>query len=128
MYIICILSSYVRKMVSIKLIMLFSFWSPDKVCAKGRYGKNCTGRCSANCVDGACDHVDGRCVQGCNPGYQGTTCSNGIFISRKTRHFYTGNCANVNLLLIKVNLTTSLKPYQIPNVNRAHTSSTLNHC
>nr|XP_022308196.1 receptor-type tyrosine-protein phosphatase C-like [Crassostrea virginica] len=48
----------------------------DKVCANGQYGQNCTGRCSSNCVDGACDHVDGRCVQGCNPGYQGTTCSN----------------------------------------------------
>ena len=102
MYIFFRLLSYVRQMVSIELLILFSFWSPDKVCANGKYGQNCTGRCSSNCLDGACDHVDGRCAQGCNPGYQGTTCSNGnLSLSAKQNISTQAIVLNVKLLVNK---------------------------
>ncbi|GFN78794.1 Zinc finger protein [Plakobranchus ocellatus] len=45
-------------------------------CSDGRYGSGCSQTCSVNCAGqgNPCDHVDGRCTQGCDPGYQGSKC------------------------------------------------------
>ena len=46
-------------------------------CTSGRYGQDCTEMCG-NCAGGAvCDHVDGTCSVGCDPGWQGGTCKQG---------------------------------------------------
>lgn len=47
------------------------------VCSDGTFGKNCTEQCGECLGKGKCDHVNGTCVNGCNPGYQGITCTEG---------------------------------------------------
>ncbi|KAH9490853.1 hypothetical protein Btru_033552, partial [Bulinus truncatus] len=45
-------------------------------CPAGRYGNNCEQNCSANCKNGTiCVNVNGSCPLGCEPGYEGTNCS-----------------------------------------------------
>ncbi|KAK3775710.1 hypothetical protein RRG08_067411 [Elysia crispata] len=46
------------------------------VCAKNRYGANCSKTCSENCggPENACDNLNGVCTSGCDKGYQGQRC------------------------------------------------------
>ena len=45
-------------------------------CSEYNYGKGCTKLCSdRNCLGGSsCDHVTGKCDQGCDRGYQSEDC------------------------------------------------------
>ncbi len=48
------------------------------VCSVGSYGTNCEKLCSDRHCKGdnsSCDHVTGRCVGGCEAGWDGTDCS-----------------------------------------------------
>ncbi|KAK3795276.1 hypothetical protein RRG08_055838 [Elysia crispata] len=54
-------------------------WEPRRAelseCQTGRYGNQCKQSCSATCGgDNSCDRINGACIQGCDPGYLGTTC------------------------------------------------------
>ena len=42
-------------------------------CSSPTYGAGCAERCY-NCEDNACDHVNGRCENGCKRGYRGAFC------------------------------------------------------
>nr|XP_034321168.1 multiple epidermal growth factor-like domains protein 10 isoform X2 [Crassostrea gigas] len=45
-------------------------------CQSGYYGRNCSHRCSENCiVTSQCDRFTGRCDGGCKPGWAGNTCN-----------------------------------------------------
>ncbi|KAK3761434.1 hypothetical protein RRG08_051268 [Elysia crispata] len=46
-------------------------------CPSGKYGVNCNESCSAHCAgtNNACSHINGSCVEGCDPGYTGETCN-----------------------------------------------------
>lgn len=48
------------------------------VCEYGFYGQNCNMTCGW-CVKGKeeCHVVTGKCVNGCQKGYEGTTCAKG---------------------------------------------------
>ncbi|BFZ21379.1 hypothetical protein BsWGS_24417 [Bradybaena similaris] len=51
----------------------------NKSCDPGTYGEDCRSSCSQFCVNGdnggsVCDQVDGRCLHGCQAGYQGPKC------------------------------------------------------
>ncbi|XP_046345015.2 uncharacterized protein LOC124125703 isoform X4 [Haliotis rufescens] len=56
-------------------------WQPDKcdtVCVFGGYGRNCNGRCPDRHCKGdnsSCAHVTGKCVEGCEAGWNGTDCT-----------------------------------------------------
>nr|XP_022311255.1 uncharacterized protein LOC111116549 [Crassostrea virginica] len=44
-------------------------------CAEGRYGQNCTLKCSGHCRDNAaCNHVTGQCLGGCDAEWRGSLC------------------------------------------------------
>ncbi|CAG5118588.1 unnamed protein product, partial [Candidula unifasciata] len=52
----------------------------DESCDHGTYGTDCSSYCSQFCVSGnisesACDHTDGRCLYGCQAGYQLPKCN-----------------------------------------------------
>ena len=68
---------------------LYSFFLSISECAKGVYGEGCTSVCSnRNCYnDDICDFQTGRCVDGCQAGWEGTTCTSGDYYN------------NTNLLL-----------------------------
>ena len=61
-----------RNFYAIKRKLLFFI-----VCSDGTFGKNCTEQCGECLGKEKCDHVNGTCVNGCNPGYQGITCTEG---------------------------------------------------
>ncbi|XP_062615698.1 cell death abnormality protein 1-like isoform X3 [Saccostrea cucullata] len=45
-------------------------------CENGRFGENCTGNCSENCLGKSCDILDGKCSSGiCSDGWQGEDCN-----------------------------------------------------
>ncbi|XP_056017459.1 receptor-type tyrosine-protein phosphatase T-like [Ostrea edulis] len=46
------------------------------VCSVGRYGLNCSEKCSSRCRSESnhCNHIDGHCEHGCDDGFQGSTC------------------------------------------------------
>ncbi|GFO23027.1 multiple epidermal growth factor-like domains 10 [Plakobranchus ocellatus] len=52
-------------------------WSDVKKCPTGTFGLKCEGTCSTHCagVDNACNHVDGTCSDGCDPGYRTAQCN-----------------------------------------------------
>lgn len=43
-------------------------------CSKGRYGINCTEKCSGSCLERSCD-MTGACLKGCNDGLNGPLCT-----------------------------------------------------
>ncbi|RUS78105.1 hypothetical protein EGW08_014149, partial [Elysia chlorotica] len=45
-------------------------------CGGNTYGSGCSQHCSPNCggADKACDHINGTCLSGCAPGFQGAHC------------------------------------------------------
>ena len=57
-------------------------------CNDGYYGDYCNNTCSSNCKDEICDR-DGSCS--CKPGYSGTHCKDGMFLTNfnKVRHYYS---------------------------------------
>ena len=49
-------------------------------CLPNTYGWNCNMTCG-NCLDrGHCDHKNGTCLMGCDPGWQGDMCVDGIVL------------------------------------------------
>ena len=50
-------------------------------CDAGTFGKECKSYCSSNCINGACNHVNGKCSGGCKPGYREDKCD-------KSKHSY----------------------------------------
>lgn len=54
----------------------------SKECRGGWYGVNCSQQCSGHCKDNAtCNYVTGQCDKGCEVGWTGTLCEQGIFSS-----------------------------------------------
>lgn len=49
-----------------------------KGCHRGFFGGNCSAKCSSNCIDKLCHHVEGHCSDGCNAGWIRSNCSQGI--------------------------------------------------
>lgn len=44
-------------------------------CQQGHYGKDCSQKCSMNCyLEDHCDRFNGKCDEGCKPGWTGNTC------------------------------------------------------
>lgn len=47
-------------------------------CDNGTFGHDCTRNCGKCVLNEQCDHVTGVCPNGCNRGYQGIHCTEGI--------------------------------------------------
>ena len=46
-----------------------------KVCDAGSYGQSCNSTCG-QCLDQEpCHHVNGTCIEGCDPGFKGNMCN-----------------------------------------------------
>ncbi|XP_005088923.1 uncharacterized protein LOC101846698 [Aplysia californica] len=43
-------------------------------CSEGYFGDQCQSTCAQSCKHSKCNHVTGRCLQGCIPGYFGKFC------------------------------------------------------
>ncbi|XP_060561818.1 multiple epidermal growth factor-like domains protein 11 [Ruditapes philippinarum] len=43
-------------------------------CSIGKFGAECLKNCPSNCKNKYCNHVNGACIGGCKPGYQGYQC------------------------------------------------------
>lgn len=50
-----------------------------QVCTTGFYGEKCSSICGYCLNNSVCDHVTGVCEQGCEPGYQGENCTEGMW-------------------------------------------------
>lgn len=47
-------------------------------CDNGLFGRNCTSTCG-KCVGAEqCHHINGTCLNGCDPGYKGADCTKGL--------------------------------------------------
>eukprot|EP00105_Crassostrea_gigas_P019607 XP_011438156.1 PREDICTED: multiple epidermal growth factor-like domains protein 11 [Crassostrea gigas] len=72
----------------------------NEKCNSGTYGENCTYQCG-ECLNAVtCDHVDGTCSEGCNPGWQTTDtcqkpCRNGTY-GIDCAYNCSGNCESNN--------------------------------
>ena len=49
------------------------------------FGKHCKESCGKCLMDEQCHHINGSCLNGCNPGYYGNKCTEGINITQKYR-------------------------------------------
>ena len=52
---------------------------PFTECDKHKFGSGCNQTCSANCLNQTCNHINGRCRNGCLPGYEGRRCNSSEF-------------------------------------------------
>ena len=50
---------------------------PRTECAGGWYGQDCALLCGQCLNNEQCHHIDGRCLNGCQPGFQGDYCTHG---------------------------------------------------
>ena len=59
------------------LLLLFYFFNIIQACDIGHYGEQCTNECKARNCHGneMCTKETGQCVDGCEPGWQGTACT-----------------------------------------------------
>ena len=48
------------------------------VCDGGMFGKHCNETCGKCLNDGLCHHINGSCFNGCDSGYSGINCTEGI--------------------------------------------------
>jgi hypothetical protein len=61
---------YLLDDIMFKNIFLCIAWDP------GMYGAQCRETCNINCKK-SCNHVDGKCINGCKDGYIGEQCDKG---------------------------------------------------
>lgn len=54
----------------------------SSVCPNGYFGQDCTKRCKDTCT--GCNHVNGLCDSGCQPGWTGHKCTQSMIL-----HSYT---------------------------------------
>lgn len=54
----------------------------SSVCPNGYFGQDCTERCKDTCT--GCNHVNGLCDSGCQPGWTGHNCTQSMIL-----HSYT---------------------------------------
>ena len=47
------------------------------MCENGTFGQDCTQICGKCVGDKPCHHIDGTCMNGCDPGYKGNLCTEG---------------------------------------------------
>nr|XP_022312100.1 uncharacterized protein LOC111117327 isoform X1 [Crassostrea virginica] len=67
-------------------------------CSSGTYGYNCSKSCGHCFGTSECDPIDGRCIKGCEPGWQPTpqcdiACSRGTY-GKDCMYKCSGNCRN----------------------------------
>ena len=67
----------------VRLLLLTDvlFWFLTE-CDGGKFGQNCDETCG-KCVNGEhCDHVNGTCFNGCDRGFKGFNCNEGMIYNR----------------------------------------------
>lgn len=56
-------------------------------CDGGNFGQDCSNKCG-NCLQNEqCHHINGSCMNGCNPGYYGTYCSKSKSCTHNSKNF-----------------------------------------
>ena len=73
-------------------------------CDGKMFGKNCEELCGKCFNDEQCDHINGSCMNRCNPGYYGITCTEGTNICSQQAYFFT--YLQIQTYLSPFNLTT----------------------
>lgn len=54
-------------------------------CGEGWYGVNCSQQCKGHCKDNAaCNHMTGQCDKGCDSGWTGNLCDEGLLLNKIT--------------------------------------------
>ena len=53
------------------------------------FGKNCEELCGKCFKDEQCDHINGTCMDGYNPGYYEITCTESMSICSQQAYFFT---------------------------------------
>ena len=48
-------------------------------CSHGKFGHDCKDTCGMCLGEEQCHHINGTCLNGCDPGYYGTFCTKGIY-------------------------------------------------
>jgi hypothetical protein len=79
-------------------------------CLAETYGVGCKENCSVNCKTGICNHVNGNCSEGCNPGYQGKKCEESK-LAYIFQHIFLRRCSNVKNMLLKASTFDVIQLY-----------------
>lgn len=64
------------------MVMMYSFLISKMLltgCPVGLYGSGCSDICSANCRTQPCEPAVGMCLGGCQPGFTGDRCTEGLY-------------------------------------------------
>lgn len=79
-------------------ILRFFFAVIFLACHGGRYGQGCNNICGHCINQTVCNHIDGTCLSGCDPGYQGILCK----LSNYDRHLLFWHSSFVLNLLTRL--------------------------
>ena len=78
-YLFCIISNKRFNQQSLSLTTVaFNFYL-SKECDNNTFGVNCTGVCGHCTEKEQCHHVNGTCLHGCEPGFNGFQCDQGNY-------------------------------------------------
>lgn len=55
------------------------------VCLHGFYGQDCAKKCNDTCI--GCNHINDSCVSGCQRGWMGTYCKEGMHTQQNKLSF-----------------------------------------
>ena len=62
----------------------FHFFSE---CGNNTYGQGCIGLCGHCSENEQCHHINGSCLNGCDPGFNGLKCDQGNYLIIKSNGF-----------------------------------------
>lgn len=75
-----------------------------QACQYGYFEKDCSEKCDAKCR--GCDIYSGLCDSGCQPGWKGENCSEGIVFGKKKKNQKTKNKNTHFMLLVVYSLSS----------------------
>lgn len=85
------------------ILGFFFYYTQMKIifteCDGGTFGARCINMCGKCAQNEHCHHINGSCMNGCDPGYYGTYCSKSKSCTNSSKNFQNKNISKqINII------------------------------